>query len=367
MTASPAADAAGEGDELRRRRARSQLLHRPAGLAPTAIVGHLLAVQAQDERSARLAIRARTNGLHAADVSRDLLREPELVIGWLGRGTLHMVCTDDYAWLLGLTAPGRLAASRRRLAQSGLGPAAVERAVRIIEQGLAADGPLTRTRLAERVERAGIPAAGQAIVHMIMLAAMRGIAIPSAGGPDNRAVALTDDWLGGRPTADLRGEARDAALGELARRYLNAHGPARDRDLAKWAGLGLGDVRRGLARIGGALTDLPDGLVDVRSRKPIDAPLPTVLLPPFDPYMLGWEDRGFAVPADHARRVHPGGGMLRATASRDGLAIGLWTARRRAGAITVAVDPFAGLDAAVETELAAERADLARFEAPSPI
>ena len=43
---------------------------------------------------------------------------------------------------------------------------------------------------------------------------------------------------------------REAALGELARRYLAGHAPAAGRDLARWAGTGLRDARPGLARCG---------------------------------------------------------------------------------------------------------------------
>ena len=64
----------------------------------------VLALQAQDLRAVRLAVRARSAGLTAADVNR-ALDERSVVIGWLCRGTLHMVEPDDYAWLLGLTGP----------------------------------------------------------------------------------------------------------------------------------------------------------------------------------------------------------------------------------------------------------------------
>jgi hypothetical protein len=105
---------------------------------------------------------------------------------------------------------------------------------------------------------------------------------------------------------------RDAALGELARRYLRGHAPAADIDLAAWSGLPLRDARRGLERAG-----------DVAS--PAPGRIPPRLLPAFDPYLLGWKDRSFAVPDALAKQVHPGGGILRAVVTDDGLVTGTWS------------------------------------------
>ena len=93
--------------ELRGRRSAAQLLIAP-GPGPVAVVRQLLGIQAQELRSARLAIRARTRGTTATEIDR-LLAEGSLVVGWLMRGTLHLVDREDYWWLHGLTAPGRLA------------------------------------------------------------------------------------------------------------------------------------------------------------------------------------------------------------------------------------------------------------------
>ena len=50
-------------------------------------------------------------------------------------------------------------------------------------------------------------------------------------------------------------------------------------------------------------------------------------LPAFDELLLGWRDRTPTVPAEHARDVHPGGGILRAVVLEDGVAVGTWSAR----------------------------------------
>lgn len=85
------------------------------------------------------------------------------------------------------------------------------------------------------------------------------------------------------------------------------------------------------------------------------------LLPAFDPYLLGWRDRGFPVPEEHRRAVHPGGGV-RAVALHEGLAVGTWSARRTEGRLRVEVTPFGTLDSELAGALRGDAADVARFE-----
>jgi hypothetical protein len=166
-----------------------------------------------------------------------------------------------------------------------------------------------------------------------------------------QAFVLARDWIGAPPALD-----RDASLAELARRYLAGHGPATAADLAAWSGLPLRDVRAGL----GSIDVVEDGdLLDLPGREPPAEELPPRLLGAFDPYLLGWKDRSFAVPARHAKRVHPGGGILRAVALLDGRAVGTWGARRRDGRLTVELDLFGR---APRAEFESEIDDVARFE-----
>ena len=169
----------------------------PAGRGPhREVVGRLLAVQAQELRSARLAVRARASGLTATAVDRELTEERSLVVGWLLRGTLHMVRREDYAWLHALTAPRQTAGSRRRLGEEGVSPAEAERAVELVETSLAAEGPLTRAALAERLAAAGIPTEGQATPHLLRLAALEGVAVLGPVRDGVQAYALAREWLG---------------------------------------------------------------------------------------------------------------------------------------------------------------------------
>lgn len=352
--------------EVVRARATAQLLHRPGGGGAADVVRHLLAVQAQDLRAARLALRARVPGCAATDVDA-ALASGELVVAWLLRGTLHLVAAEDYAWLLALTAPTRFKHSRRRLGELGVSAEEAERAVVVIEAALAADGPLTRAELAERLDAEGLPTEGQATPHLIGLAALRGVVVLGPPRGKGLGYVLARAWLAAAPAADRGGAPpptadRDAALAELARRYLAGHGPAAPADLAAWSGLPLRDARAGLAAIASDLVERDDGLDDLAARSAPAEAIPPRLLGAFDPYLLGWKDRGFAVPAEHARTVHPGGGIVRATATVAGRAVGTWTAPRG----EVQLDLFAPVRPADAAALQAEARDVTAFTNARP-
>lgn len=285
--------------------------------SPEAVAERLLAVQGQDPRGARLAVRARTVGLSAADVDRALTEERSLLITWLNRGTLHLVRSEDYPWLQALMTPPLRTSAARRLRQEGVGEKETERAVRIIEKALTDEGPQTRVQLRERLQRGKVPTAGQALIHILFLAAVRGIAVRGPMVGKEHAYVLVRDWLGEQKPVD-----RERALAELARRYLVGHGPADDRDLARWAGLPLRDARAGLAAIAGELEERPDGLVDL-AKRPAAAPLPPPrLLGAYDPLLLGWTSREEIV-GPHKILV-TNNGLFRPFALVKGRAVARW-------------------------------------------
>ncbi|MGN6664236.1 MAG: winged helix DNA-binding domain-containing protein [Solirubrobacterales bacterium] len=294
--------------------------------SPEAVAERLLAVQGQDPRGARLAIRARSEGVTAADVDRALSEERSLLITWLNRGTLHLVRSEDYPWLHPLTTPPLMTSSARRLRQEGVSPGAAERGVETIERALADEGPLTRLQLRERLDRAGVPTEGQALIHLLFLTTLRGSAVRGPMVGREHAYVLVRDWLGEQRPVD-----REQALAELARRYLAGHGPADDRDLARWAGLPLRDARFGLEAIAGELVEREDGLAELAS-SPEPAPIPPPrLLGAFDPLLLGWTSREEVV-GPHKVLVTTNG-IFRPFALVDGRAVATW--RLAAGKVTI--------------------------------
>jgi hypothetical protein len=336
-------------------RLRAQMLAGKPARDPVAVVRRLLAVQGQDARGARLAIRARSSGLAATDVDRALREQRSLLITWLNRGTLHLVCSEDYAWLHALTAPTLSTGCARRLREEDVTPAEAERGVATIARALGAEGPLTREQLRERLDAARVRTQGQALVHVLMLATLRGVAVRAPMIGTQHAYALVADWLGEPAPVE-----REHALAELARRYLAGHAPADARDLAKWSGLPLRDARAGLTAIASELRERADGLLELkRARRAGAEKLPELppprLLGAFDPLLLGWRSRDPIVGAN--KSLVTVNGLFRPFALVRGRAVARWRIVKR----EVVLEPFARLARDDRSALEADAQDVLRY------
>jgi hypothetical protein len=183
-----------------------------------------------------------------------------------------------------------------------------------------------------------------------MLASVRGLAVRGPMVGKQHAYVLVRDWLGAPPAID-----RDSALAELARRYLAGHGPADDRDLAKWAGLPLRDARAGLNAIASELVRRDDGLVDV-ARRDATAPLPAPrLLGSFDPVLHGWASRD-QVTGTHDARI-ASGGLFRPIALVRGQAVATW----RLNGNRIALEPFGVIGRRDAAALEADAEEVLRY------
>lgn len=348
-------------ERLPRLRAAAQLLHRPhSARDPVEVARAVAGIQAQDPFPARLSFRSRSRRLKAADVDRARTEERSLLRTWLMRMTLHLIPADDADWWLPLFEPGIEKWSRRRLEQLGVPPRIQEQAlgevVRILEQ----EGPLTRTEVANRLRGIGIKLDNMTRGHLMGLAVSSGNACLGPDRNGSSCLVLRRDWLGRR----RRRVDRDAALAELARRYLRAFGPATDRDFAYWSGLPLRDVRAGLESISRELEEVRVGEATMLTlgKAPRLPPAGRIrMLGGFDTYLLGYKDRRFTTGEEHGETVSDGGGGIYPVILRDGLVIGGWRGSRRSGKIEITLGPGSpprGTKKAIDAEIR----DIERFE-----
>jgi winged helix DNA-binding protein len=292
----------------------------------------LLAIQAQDPMGARLAIRSRSRGLTVDDFNR-ALNSREIVVTWLNRGTLHLVRAEDYHWLQAVMVARRLTSNDTRLGQLGVAADAADRDVRTIVDALASHGPLTRAELAARVRHP------HAFLHVINRAARLGLVVRGPMRGKQHCYVLVRDWLGETPAVD-----RDTALRELGRRYLAAHAPADEQDLAKWAGISLGDSRVALREA-------------AAPRRRAAAPPPARLLGTFEEMLLGWKSRELFV-GDHEGDL-VAGGMFLPVLMAGGRAVGSWG--MPAGRLVLRPFDSTALSPEDAAALAEDFADVRRF------
>lgn len=292
----------------------AQALTRPLPSA-VAVVRHLVGVQAQSPWVAPYVIRPRL-------APGAPLEPSDVVRTWVMRGTLHMVAAEDAGWLVGLLGPMFAAKTRPRRLQLGLADELLRRATEAVVGAL----PATRDELlAVMVD---VPE-GQARAHVLSHVCMSGLAC--LDGPDGELFVPLP-----ATTAPVN------PLGELAARYLRAHGPADAEDFAAWSGLPLGKARKAV-------------LEPAESERAgiAEDPVPRVrLLGHLDPYLLAYRDRSFTLDPTHASAVQRGGGFLQPVVLVDGRVAGTWSRTPKTRRIDVTIDAFAEIPAdALEAEL----------------
>ncbi|MGZ4506087.1 MAG: winged helix DNA-binding domain-containing protein [Blastococcus sp.] len=304
----------------------------------------LTAVQGQDYPGALTSVALRTAGRRRAEAEA-ALDAGHVVRSWPMRGTLHLVAADDLRWLVHLLGPRVLAGASGRRERLGLTDADVERGRTIAVGALEGGGRLRRDALLTALADAGVDVTGQRGYHLLWYLAQSGTLCLGPTEAGQQLFVLLDEWV---PAS--RPRERDEALGELALRYFTGHGPATVKDLARWAGLPLGDVRAGLAVARPHLAAVEfDGVEYFLAPATVDL-LATVrreargvfLLPGFDEFVLGYADRTAVLDPAFADRIVPGNnGMFRPTVVSAGRIVGTWAWAGRGERREVTSTPFA--------------------------
>lgn len=273
-------------------RLRNQRIASPMRRGPASVVAWFGAVQAQEYGPAKWGLGLRlARGTTDAAIERAVHRGQILRTHVL-RPTWHFVTPADIRWMLELTGPQ----VQRRMApydrQFGLEPRMMTRAAAILERALGDAGCLTRAELGAHLERRRLPGSGPRLAHLVMYAEAEGLICSGPRRGKQSTYALLADRA---PRARRLGA--DEALGTLARRFFQSHGPATTRDFVWWSGLKTPDAKRGIDIARAQARDI-DGLKYWSvGRAPAGAAKRdrVHLLPIYDEYVVAYRDR-VAVP-----------------------------------------------------------------------
>ena len=339
-------------------RLANQYISRPAFRHPADVVRWLGAVQAQDYVGGLWAIGLRTKGATEATVE-DAVARRTIVRTWPMRGTLHFVAAEDVRWILPILTPRVIAGAQGRFRQLGLDAATFTKSARVAEKALVGGNVVRRDQLYEIWNAAGIATHESRGLHLLGVLSQQGLLCFGPRDGKQHTFTLLEEWVPAARTLE-----RDAALGELARRYFASHGPATVQDFSWWAGLTITDARSGLESAKSALES-----ADVNGRtfwfagsSPAKGKADAAyLLPPWDEFTVAYRDRSDILDAKHATRLNAGGGMLSPVIIVRGSVVGTWKRTIRKDTVTVQPAFFKAPNAADRALVAAAVERYARF------
>ena len=307
---------------------------------PREVVEWLCGVQAQDFGWAKWSVGLRIDGCTDAAVEK-AIQDRRIVRTWMFRGTLHFVVAEDLVWLTSLLAPHIIKGNARRYQQLELDDGGFLRSQNVLQRVLEKNGSLTRSEIKTHFEKKGVPAQGQQVPYLLQRAALDRLICHGLQRGNEPTYVLLSEWIGTQRTLD-----QTEALGLLAARYFSSHGPATQQDFGWWSGLTAQEVRRALDHAHEVFTV---ELNSVRYWATADPP-PTVvkeigyLLPPFDEYLLGYNDRSLVLDSNHVKRVNAGGGILKPTVMVNGNILGIWIYKFESKEMIVSIQLFRDLE-----------------------
>jgi len=275
------------------------------------------------------------------------------------RPTWHFVDPADIRWLLALTAPRVHQANAYQYKLLELDPATRARGRAVMEAALRGGKALTREELGAALTEGGLPASGIRLGYFTADAELEGLICSGPRRGKRQTYSLIDERV-----PPSRPRERDEALTEIARRYVEGHGPAQAIDLAWWSGLTLKDARQGLVLATPPLVQesvgertfwaSPDGQEPDRMDRPV-----VHLLPNYDELLIAFRDRSDAADPELPAPARVAQVILAHVIVRDGLVVGGWRRIDEGSSVRIEPSVLVGLGDEEQVALAAA---IRRFE-----
>ena len=318
--------------------------------------------------SAELTLWARLEALPRDAVERALWEERTLVKTWAMRGTLHLLPAAELGlWLAGL-GTYRHYLKPAWIRAFGITEPQLLALIDAVGEVLGGD-PLTRVELADAVvARLGDEGLREKLRQgfgaYLKPAAFRGRLCFGPGEGQRVRFTRPDVWLG----REVERPGGDAALREIARRFLAAHGPATREDLRRWwatTPAAAGTLLRSLedaeevAVEGEAMWMLAS---DAAGAAEMGAASGVRLLPAFDQYVIAATlQAGHFLAGDFRDRIYRPQGWLSPVLLVDGVMAGVWRHERKGRRLVVGLEPFGKVSRAVRGAVEAEAERLAAY------
>ena len=310
--------------DLCRLRLLSQQLIGPRFSEVHDLLSYMGMLQAQDYKMMRYAacIRLRRPSMKAFRRAYD---EGQIVRSHLFRCTWQLVAAEDLRWMNDLCAERNRRAIRSYLAADGTRIAEEEyRDFNLAVADILSTGPLSLTKdeLTRRLSDGGLRPDRHRLTMFLRRAETEGIVC--SGTLDDRQATYS---LISRRLPPAVPVGREEALKRLARMYFRGHSPATAEDFVWWTGLAAADCRQAIDSLRPELSTIEqDGRTyylhadcAVKGGR-----MRTLLLPPYDEYLIGYKTRDVVIRPEHQHRAYTTYGIFYPIVVSQGRVVANW-------------------------------------------
>ena len=319
-------------------------------------------IQAQVMSAAELALCTRVEGFSPHEVRAALWQDHVLVRTWAMRGTLHLLAASELPLYVAARDWQNTASWSNYFAEFGLSPAQQDAFLLAVPHVLE-QGPLTRLQLADAVAKhIGVVRVRDFIVSSswgspLKPSAYRGELCFGPGQGQSGTFMNPRVWMG-----EWQSIEPQQALQEMARRYLQAYGPATPEDFAFWWGYQRGRAKKLFQSMAEELEEVEvEGwqAFSLRTTLPLMQSLEPAeeihLLPLFDAYTIGVprDCEPLLAPA-YKRQVFNLQGWTFAVSLVNGSIMGIWDYTTRRSQTVVKVKLFSSSTEAMRKGIEAE-------------
>lgn len=311
----------------------NQQLSAPELRTPSELVSWMGAIQAQDYAMAKWAIGLRIKNAND-DIIEKAITEGSIIRTHVLRTTWHLVTPADIRWMLQLTAPGIYKQMAYYDRQLGIEQKELMKSTKLFEKTLAGEKQLTRPELEEIFTKAKFNCDGMRFGHLLMHAELQGLICSGA----KKGKQITYTLLEERVPATNKYN-REESLAMLTQKYFQSHGPATLKDYMWWSGLTAKEAKEGIGLLEGKINsisyneevlwylDLPD---KIKMEKTI------YLLPNYDEYVVGYNNRDALIPEKNKSGLSRGGNPLFSNnIIVNGQVCGTWKRTLKSNSVTI--------------------------------
>ena len=346
------------------------LAHRLTHQKMVEAVSCTMGVHAQVMSAAEMAIAARVDGITPQDVQSALWAGRSLVKTWMMRQTLHLVPAVDFPMYV---AARRITDIRwpELFSQKGVDRATYDAYMSLAPEILNS-GPLTRQQFVEAVDtRLKSPELSTFLTNSSWGTAFKPLAWHGdlCFGPNDGSTTTfisPSAWIGAWQEMNP-----EAALQEVARRYLTAYGPAKLRNFQVWWWMSGTAAKKAFNLVaeeteevdveGWHATSLKSAIHSMLEMEPRGE---VHLLPAFDAYIVGsprGKDLERLIRLEFQKKVYRPQGWVSAVVLVDGFIKGTWEYKPLRSSTSVKVYLFSPAASEIKEAIALEADRLGKF------